>query len=101
MLADPATSDVFVSISGNNVGDGQVLRYSIDPGSGRSTGYQVVADDLNNPRSLAFGPDGDLYVLEQGRGTDAGSPGAASAPVFEFIPGLVSERGGNTGERDD
>ena len=97
VLADPATNDLFVSISGNTVGDGQVLRYSIDPGTGRSTGYEVVADDLDNPRSLAFGPDGDLYVLEQGRGTDAGSPGAASAPVFEFIPGLVSERGGNTG----
>ena len=97
VLADEATSDIFVSISGNAVGDGQVLRYSIDPGTGRSTGYEVVADKLNNPRSLAFGPDGDLYVLEQGRGTDAGSPGAASAPVFEFIPGLVSERGGNTG----
>ncbi len=97
VLADEATGDVLVSISGNSVGNGQVLRYQVDPSTGAATGYEVVAEHLNNPRSLAFGPDGDLYVLEQGRGTDAGSPDVASAPVFEFIPGLVSERGGNTG----
>ncbi len=30
--------------------------------------YQVVASGLDNPRGLAFGPEGALYVVEAGRG---------------------------------
>ena len=29
---------------------------------------QVIASGLDNPRKLAFGPDGALYVAEAGRG---------------------------------
>jgi phospholipase/lecithinase/hemolysin len=56
----------------------------------------VVASGLNNPRGMAFGPDGELYVNEQGVGTPADSPDAATAPNVPFIPGVVSERGGFT-----
>jgi hypothetical protein len=31
-------------------------------------GVQVIATGLDNPRGLAFGPDGYLYVVEAGRG---------------------------------
>lgn len=32
--------------------------------------HEVVASNLNNPRGLAFGPDGTLYVAEAGMGGD-------------------------------
>jgi DNA-binding beta-propeller fold protein YncE len=35
-----------------------------------ANGYEVVASGLNNPRGLAFGPDGRLYVAEAGSGGD-------------------------------
>ena len=77
-------------------GTGAVLDYHTDPATGQVTS-SVVATGLNDPRGMAFGPDGNLYVLEQGTGTPTGAPGADTAPVIPFIPGLVSERGGYTG----
>jgi hypothetical protein len=35
---------------------------------GHSEGFRVVADGLDNPRGLAFGPKGALFVAEAGRG---------------------------------
>src|SRR5690349_17603325 len=32
------------------------------------TGFTVVARGLDNPRGLAFGPKGELYVAEAGKG---------------------------------
>jgi hypothetical protein len=37
-------------------------------GSGDSGGLTVVADGLDNPRGIGFGPDGALYVAESGSG---------------------------------
>jgi len=102
VLADKTTGDVYVAINGSGPatstapGTGEVLRYHTDPTTGAVTN-SVVASGLNNPRGMAFGPDGKLYVLEQGTGTPSGAPGADTAPVIPFIPGLVSERGGYTG----
>lgn len=94
-LADKATGNIYVSILNNDTTNGQVLRYS--PGADGKYVPEVVASGLNNPRGLSFGPDGQLYTLEQGIGTSASSPESATAPSIEFIPGLVSERGGYTG----
>ncbi|MBK9233068.1 MAG: hypothetical protein IPO15_20065 [Anaerolineae bacterium] len=32
------------------------------------TSFQVVAEGLNNPRGMTFGPDGGLYIAEAGVG---------------------------------
>lgn len=96
VLVDQKSGDVYVAINNAATTNGEVLRYSTDLATGATTST-VVASGLNNPRGMSFGPDGNLYVLEQGVGTPADSPDAASAPVIPFIPGLVSERGGYTG----
>ena len=49
----------------------------------------VVASGLDNPRGLAFGPDGFLYVVEAGRGGDSTlclPPTGAMAPQRCFGP---------------
>ena len=96
LLVDQKSGDVYVAINNANTTKGEVLRYSTNAATGATTST-VVANNLNNPRGMSFGPDGNLYVLEQGTGTSADSPDAATAPVIPFIPGLVSERGGYTG----
>ncbi len=102
LLVDQKTGDVFVSIDNDGPatattpGTGEVLRYHQDPASGTWTS-SVAASGLNNPTGMSFGPDGNLYVLEAGTGSPAGTPGADTAPVVPFIPGLVSERPGFTG----
>ena len=95
VLADKSNGDVYVSINNADTPNGLVLRYSA--GADGKYSPEVVASGLNNPRGLSFGPDGNLYVLEQGLGTPANDPNVANAPSIEFIPGLVSERGGYTG----
>ena len=102
VLVNQQTGDVYVAIdnqgpaTATSPGTGQVLDYKQDPATG-TWSSTVIADGLNSPRCMAIGPDGNLYVLEQGTGTPNGSPGADTAPVIPFIPGLVSERGGDTG----
>lgn len=96
LLVDQKNGDVYVAINNADNTNGEVLRYSTDATTGATTST-VVASGLANPRGMSFGPDGNLYVLEQGVGTPADSPDAATAPVIPFIPDLVSERGGYTG----
>ena len=102
VLVNQQTGDVYVTVDNQGAatatspGTGQVLDYKQDPATG-AWSSTVIASGLNSPRGMAIGPDGKLYVLEQGSGTPAGTPGADTAPVIPFIPGLVSERGGNTG----
>src|SRR5512137_664001 len=42
----------------------------------------VVADGLNNPRGLAFAPNGKLYVAEAGLGAGDGQGGFAEGVGF-------------------
>ena len=63
----------------------------------------VIATGLNSPRHLAFSPNGDLYVVEAGRGGprpgDAGTPNCVAHPLGLFCLGetgsvtLVDEDG--------
>ena len=39
-------------------------------GSIAATTWQVVVRGLDNPRGLAFGPEGALYIAQAGRGGD-------------------------------
>ncbi len=102
VTVNQSTGDVYVAIdnqgpaTATSPGTGQVLDYKQDPATG-TWSSTVIASGLNSPRGMSIGPDGNLYVLEQGTGTPNGAEGSDTAPVIPFIPGLVSERGGSTG----
>ena len=85
---------VYAAINNGAVDAGQVLAYDQDADGEWS--YEVVADNLKNPRGMDIGPDGNLYVLETGDGTPADDPNAEDALSVQFIPGLVSQRAGYT-----
>src|SRR4051794_20457014 len=48
---------------------------------------QVYATGLNDPRGLAFGPDGALYVAEAGLGGSVSTIGQCFQKPFPFGPG--------------
>jgi len=87
---------VYAAIGNGDIDEGQVLAYDQDAETGEWS-YEVVAENLNNPRGLDIGPDGNLYVLESGKGTPADDPNVEDALSVQFIPGLVSQRAGYTG----
>ena len=86
---------VYAAINNGDINEGQVLAYEQDAETGEWS-HEVVAQNLNNPRGMDIGPDGNLYVLETGKGTPADDPNVEDALSIEFIPGLVSQRAGYT-----
>ena len=48
-------------------------------------GFEVVASNLNNPRGMAFGADGGLYIAEAGEGAEGG--GCITTPEGEVCYG--------------
>ena len=60
--------------------------------------FTVVADGLQNPRGLAFGPGGRLYVAQAGSGgatatgkiTEIRYPWLANPAVHDVVTGLIS-----------
>ncbi len=53
------------------------------------SGWEVVASGLNNPRGLAFGPEGALYVAEAGTGgSDCYNPDPGD-PTFVICAGMT------------
>lgn len=86
---------IYAAINNGGVDRGQVLAYEQNAETGEWS-YEVVADNLKNPRGMDIGPDGNLYVLESGEGTPADDPNVEDALSVQFIPGLVSQRAGYT-----
>jgi sugar lactone lactonase YvrE len=67
------------------------------PASGQQA-VEVLATGLDNPRGLAFGPDGRLYVAEAGRGGDgpcfAGPEGPSCFGLSGAVTRINLDRGG-------
>src|ERR1051325_10841419 len=52
----------------SSLADGSSASAAALEGSGGSSPFKVVAKGLNNPRGLALGANGALYVAEAGKG---------------------------------
>jgi hypothetical protein len=75
------------------VAAGTACSILVTPGVAQAhSGMTTVASGLDNPRGLAFGPDGSLYVAEAGRG-GAGPclPGAEGGEVCFGTSGAISK----------
>lgn len=53
----------------------------------------VIADGLDNPRNMAFGPDGSLYVTTSGKGGDGNDGRCIPSPSAQYIPLCAGQNG--------
>jgi hypothetical protein len=58
--------------------------------AGAGPDYEVVANGLDNPRGLAFGPEGALYVAEAGEGGDVCGIAGPEGPACFGPTGAVT-----------
>lgn len=63
----------------------------------KAASLTLVADGLDNVRGLSFGPDGSLYVTEQGGGSAAG---CTATPTVQGQPVCVNNTGAITRVKD-
>src|SRR5579872_1754853 len=86
LLAGAALILASFATSGNYTARAQAL-------SDLSPNATIFATGLNNPRSLAFGPDGMLYVAEAGTGGSRSTVGVcqqAPAPAGPYSGGMTA-----------
>ncbi|WP_013322487.1 ScyD/ScyE family protein [Gloeothece verrucosa] len=52
----------------------------------QAASISVIATGLDNPRNLAFAPDGSIYVTESGKGGDGADGRCIPSPSAQYIP---------------
>jgi hypothetical protein len=83
------------SLADTHAPDAQAIVGLVQTHTGYPVEVSVYARGLNNPRGLAFGPDGDLYVAEGGRGGTI-----TTTPMdCKQVPGVGPYSGSYTGGR--
>lgn len=63
------------------------------PKAAQAVSLSVIADGLNNPRNIAFGSDGSLYVTESGSGGDGADGRCIPSPSAGYIPLCAGQNG--------
>lgn len=66
--------------------------------------FSVIAEGFDNASGLTYGPDGNLYLGETGRGGDGKcqpSPSVAFAEICEGDTGAIAKINPETGETSD
>jgi hypothetical protein len=66
----------------------------VQPQAAQAVSVSVFATGLYNPRGLKFGPDGDLYVAEGGKGGTGSTIGTCKQVVAPIGPYTGSRTGG-------
>lgn len=59
----------------------------------QAASFSVIADGLDNPRNMAFGPDGSLYVTTSGKGGDGNDGRCIASPSAQYIPLCAGQNG--------
>lgn len=59
----------------------------------KAASLSVLASGLDNPRNMAFGPDGSLYVTTSGKGGDGKDGRCIPSPSAQYIPLCAGQNG--------